>query len=166
MIQIYTGNGKGKSTAAFGLALRAAGQGLKVVIVQFCKNDSCGEHESLRRLGIHIDAGEPIGGPPWESAFREQWRVHSRKQLDAAKDLVGKCDMLILDEAMGALAGGLIEEEKLDELIADWPEEKELIMTGREATQALIEKADLVTEMKCVKHYFDKKVSARRGIEY
>jgi len=151
-VHIYTGNGKGKTTAAFGLAMRAVGRGKKVCIIQFMKPDEgYGEQISARKLGIEVH--EDI-----ERA--EQALQFAREKLREDYDL------LILDEINVALDFNLIKLDDVMELIDSLPEKTELVLTGRYAKPEIIEKADLVTEMREVKHYYTKGVMAREGIEY
>jgi cob(I)alamin adenosyltransferase len=168
-VQIYTGNGKGKTTAALGLALRAAGHGLKSTIIQFMKGQHYCELESVKKLKDLITI-EQFGHPQFcrltdppdaadvERALRALIRI---REIISAK----ACDVLIIDEATTAVMYNLIKESDLLGLINDKPSGMELVMTGRGATAALIEAADLVTEMKDIKHYYNKGVQARKGIE-
>ncbi len=159
-VQIYTGCGKGKSTAAFGLAMRAAGCDCQVIIIQFQKAWHCGEHESAKKLGIKIiQCSEGRCCSPCTSPcplFAEA--------LDILKD---SCvDVLILDEVMTAMRQGCLSLKEVLLLLELRPEKMELVMTGRGAPKELTERADLVTEMKKIKHYYDEGLPARRGIEY
>ena len=166
MIHVYTGNGKGKTTAAFGLALRAAGAGLQVFIAQFAKGMAYSEMNALKKLE-HITIRQfgqdcfIINKPTDEDKkMAVQGLQESRKAM-----LSGKYDMIILDEAAIALYYHLFSLEELLELIDEKPFETEMIITGRYAPEKLIEKADLVTEMKEIKHYYTKGIQARIGIE-
>ncbi|MCU0415423.1 MAG: cob(I)yrinic acid a,c-diamide adenosyltransferase [Ignavibacteriaceae bacterium] len=168
-VQIYTGNGKGKSTAAIGQAVRAAGFGLKTYIAQFMKEYPYNELVSLKHLSEWITI-EQFGGDDFvykkELPSREE-RAKAKRGLDTAKEkmLSGKYDLIILDEAIVAIYFKLIETKDLVELIKIKPENVELILTGRYCPEELIELADLVTEMKEVKHYYQKGISSRKGIE-
>ncbi len=166
-IQVYTGNGKGKTTAAIGLAIRAAGAGLKVFIAQFIKMGEYSEIKALRRFSDLITVeqfglGRFTDGKPLpediEAAQKGLKRVKSIMATEEYK-------VIILEEANVAAKYGLITEQDLLKLIESKPHEKELIITGRGASPRVIENADLVTEMKPVKHYFQKGVAARVGIE-
>jgi cob(I)alamin adenosyltransferase len=166
-IQVYTGNGKGKTTAALGLSLRAAGAGLRVYIAQFLKSGSYSEIKALKKysdtitieqFGLnHFIKGEPSP---------EDIKI-AKKGLNRVKSVLTSdtYDIIIMEEANVAVAVGLISIQDLLDIIEMKPENKELVITGREAHPLTIEKADLVTEMKAVKHYFDKGVKARTGIE-
>lgn len=171
-VQVYTGDGKGKTTAAVGLAVRAAGDGLKVIMVQFLKSASTGELNSAELLhpNFIIKRFEKPRGFFWTLSIDE--KLELEKEIEEAyKFCISTlsehgCDILILDEVMGALSNKLLNSEQIQDLIALKPDSMELILTGRNAPQSIIDKADLVTEMKQVKHYFKQGVSAREGIEY
>jgi cob(I)alamin adenosyltransferase len=166
-VQVYTGNGKGKTTAALGLTLRAVGAGLRVYIGQFIKNSNCSEvtyiSENLPAVTIEqYGQGFFIKQEPTEEDIRLA-DEGIRKLHDAMTS--GKYDVVIADEANCAVTAKLFSVDKLLELIDEKPESVELIFTGRGADQQLIDRADLVTEMKAVKHYYDNGVTARKGIE-
>ena len=171
-LQIYTGDGKGKTTAAVGIAVRAAGDGLKVIMVQFLKGGATGELNSAKLLAPNfvIKRFEKPRGFFW--TLNEEEKSELKKEIGEAYDFCSSslkehgCDILILDEVMGALNNKLISIEQINDLISFKPDNMELILTGRNAPQSIIDKADLVTEMKQVKHYFEQGVSARKGIEY
>ncbi len=163
-IQVYTGNGKGKSTAAFGLALRAAGAGMKVLIIQFLKGQRYSEHESFEKLGIDYElygTEEFVVGEPSEKVKRL-----CRDGLERARRAFKEgYDVVILDEANVAVHLKAMELSDLLKIIDEKPESVELVITGRYAPEEVIERADLVTEMREIKHYYQKGVQARRGIE-
>ena len=168
-VQIYTGNGKGKSTAAIGQAVRAAGFGLRTYIAQFMKEFPYNELISLKHLSEWITI-EQFGGD--EFVFKkdlpgEEELVKARKGLQSAKEkmLSGEYDIIILDEAIVAIYFKLIETKDLIEFINTKPTNVELILTGRYCPEELIKLADLVTEMKEVKHYYQKGITSRNGIE-
>ena len=166
-IQVYTGDGKGKTTAAFGLALRAAGAGLKVYIAQFVKGMKYSELNSLAKLSEFITIKQ-YGRDCF--IFREPEKEDiqgAQKGLKEVKEIMcsGKYQMIILDEANIATYYNLFSVEALIDFIQAKPEEVELIITGRKADPRVIEAADLVTEMKEIKHYYQKSVQARDGIE-
>jgi len=168
-IQIYTGNGKGKSTAAIGQAVRAAGFGLKTYIAQFMKEYPYNELNSLKRLSEWILI-EQFGGDDFvykKELPGEEELAKAKKGLQTAREkmLGGEYDVIILDEAIVAIYFKLIETKELVEFIKIKPENVELILTGRYCPEELIELADLVTEMKEVKHYYQKGITSRRGIE-
>ena len=168
-IQIYTGNGKGKTTAAIGQAVRAAGLGLKTYIAQFMKEFPYSELNSLKHLKNWITIEQFCGD---EFVYKkelpgEEDLVKARKGLRTAKEkmLSGEYDLIILDEAIVATYFKLIETAELIEIIKLKPEKVELILTGRYCPKELIELADLVTDMKEVKHYYQKGIKSRKGIE-
>ena len=180
---IYYGYGKGKTTSTIGLAVRALGAGKKVVIVQFDKgydgeNEHYAERIVLRKLkesGYDIELF-PTGCERMNSdgTFRfkneEQDFAEAKRGLSISKDLIenGKQDLLILDEAIATVAYNLLAKEDIEELIALYKKNKryELVMTGHKLWEGLEEKADLITEMRKVKHYFDNGIPAREGIEF
>lgn len=167
MIQVYTGEGKGKTTAALGLALRAAGAGLGVYIAQFCKGRPCSELKALKKFkNIAIEqfgTSKFIIGKP-EYADTQLAKSALRQISRAIKDK--KYDVIILDEANNALALNLLSIDELLGIIAKLPAGKELVITGRSAHEKIIEIADLVSDIKEVKHYFKNGTKARKGIEF
>ncbi len=169
LIQVYTGAGKGKSTAAFGLALRAAGWGLKVVIVQFLKVPDCGEHQAFRRLAPDIQI-KSFGHKGF--IYNGRTRPEDCEQAVAAfkyADKViqrGQADVLILDEINVAIELNLLQEGEVLAFLKRRPRQVEIILTGRNAPAGVIEAADLVTEMVPIKHPYEKGIKARKGIEY
>ena len=170
LIQIYTGDGKGKSTAAFGLALRAAGCGLKVSIIQFMKKgDWYGEIKAFAKLPeIELYSfgcdGFLIKGSPLPTEHIEQAQAALNKARYFLNE--GKTDVLILDELNNAIFFELISEAEARELLSLKPHYTELVITGRNAPDYLLQAADLVTEMREIKHPYQQGIPARRGIEY
>jgi len=169
LVQVYTGNGKGKSSAAFGLALRAIGRGLQVYIIQFIKGGfDYGELYLVDKLpNLTLKAfgrGKFVTTKPPEKEDIEL----AEEALQLAKEVVesGEYDVVILDEINVALNLKLITLEKVLELIKKKPKHVELVLTGRYAPSEIIENAQLVTEMKEIKHPFNKGHKARKGIEY
>lgn len=165
--QVYTGSGKGKTTAAFGLALRAAGAGLKVYIAQFVKGMKYSELDSIEKLSDFIEIKQ-YGRDCF--IFRDPEAEDIRVAQEGLKEVSKlmqsrKYDVIILDEANIATYYKLFSVDDLLELIQTKPENVELIITGRMADPRIIEAADLVTEMKEIKHYYQKGVQARDGIE-
>lgn len=166
-VQIYTGDGKGKTTAAMGLALRAAGAGLKVFIAQFVKSEKYREIVAFERFSDLITC-RLYGSGCWLEGQPEKEDIWLAQQgLDEVRRIItaGKHDVVILDEANIATHLGLLAVQDLIDLIDAKPSGVELIFTGRKAAPKLIERADLVSEFQEVKHYYQKGVTARKGIE-
>ena len=166
-VHIYTGDGKGKTTAALGLAIRAAGAGLQVFVAQFIKGKQYSELNSLKRLSDLITVEQFgllrfINGKP--SVPDMEAARYGLERLKSSM-LSGKFDVIIVDEGNVAVTYGLLSKQDLLDLIAMKPESLELVITGRGALPEIIDKADLVTEMKAVKHYYNNGVDARVGIE-
>lgn len=175
LVQIYTGDGKGKTTAAFGLALRAAGQGNRVLIYQFLKPATldAGERSALQRGAARIRV-ETLD-VPWDMSTSlddekavAEIRAAIRQVLEKMTQTAEKrfCDVLILDEIVFCLSKGLAKLEDVKNLIDRRHPAIEIVLTGRGATKELIDLADLVTEMKNIRHPLDNGRPARRGIEY
>jgi cob(I)alamin adenosyltransferase len=169
LVQVYTGNGKGKTSAAFGLALRAIGRGLKVYVIQFIKGGfDYGELYIVDKLpNLTLKAfgrGRFVTEKPPEKEDVEL----AQEALALAEEVVksGEYDIVILDEVNVALNLKLIRIEKVLELIKNKPGHVELVLTGRYASDEMIKAADLVTEMKEVKHPYNRVYQARKGIEY
>ena len=166
LIIVHTGDGKGKTTAALGLAIRAWGAGLKVLILQFIKGQRCsGELEALNALGMEV---RRLGlGFITKENFDEQ-RQSAREALTLARKeiLSGAWDLIVLDEINYAMKFGLLDAEETLELIKLRPPQLHLVFTGRGASRQLIDAADLVTEMKLIKHPFQRGIAAQSGIEF
>jgi len=191
---VYTGRGKGKTTAAIGLCVRALGAGLSVFFGQFVKGMRYSEIVALETLAAAIDQkrsfedgdleASPARGPGVRLAPRLEIRQFGRgcfilrepeaADIEAARKgfqesreamLSGRYDLVVLDEINIAVEKGLVEEAALLELVAEKPENAELVLTGRYARESVIEAADLVTEMRELKHYYSRGVEAREGIE-
>lgn len=171
-IQIYTGDGKGKTTAALGLGLRAVGRGLKIIMIQFLKNGLSGELESVKNFEskFQIINFAQTNKFVKDMSFDEKEKLYAVTQLELGRlyQIMDSnvCDILILDEIFAALHVGLINTEQVSEIMKRKPEYMELILTGRKVPPEIAEKADLITEMKSTKHYADNGVKARSGIEY
>ena len=166
-IHIYTGDGKGKTTAALGLAIRAAGAGLQVFLAQFIKGKQYSELNSLKRLSDLITV-EQFGLPRFingKPSVPDMEAARYGLEMLKSSMLSGKFDVIIVDEANVAVTYGLLSKQDLLDLMAMKPESLELVITGRGALPEIIDKADLVTEMKAVKHYYNNGVNARVGIE-
>jgi cob(I)alamin adenosyltransferase len=169
LIQVYTGEGKGKTTCAFGLALRAVGQGLQVYLIQFLKGQDTGELKAAQRLAPELSVrgfGRPVlinlkKPAPEDLAL-------AREGLDLARQVIaaGDHDLVILDEINVALAYNLIPLGEVLDMLHRRPAGVEVVMTGRDAPPEIIAAADLVTEMVPRKHYWETGIKARRGIEW
>ena len=168
-IQVYTGKGKGKTTAALGIALRAAGHGLKTYIGQFLKGQDYGELHSIQKLSSTITL-EQFG----RKGFIHVTKDPDQEDIDRAKAglkkcleamLSGKYTIVILDEINVAIDFKLITEKEIHAFLDKRPANIEVILTGRYAPESVVQRADLVTEMKEVKHYHEEGVQARKGIE-
>jgi len=166
-VQVYTGDGKGKTTAAVGLALRAAGAGLKVFIAQFVKSERYSEIFALERFADLITCRR-YGSGCWLEGQPDQEDVQlARTGLDEVRRIIaaGGHDVVVLDEANIATHFGLLSVQDLTALIDIKPPGVELIFTGRKADPRLIARADLVSEVREIKHYYQKGVLARKGID-
>ena len=172
LIHIYFGDGKGKTTAALGLAVRASGCGKRIIFAQFLKGRSTGELAPLKTLGVKVIRSEKdmgfcfnATGEKKEAFCEEQARLFNEVKL-AVSGSEEQLDLLVLDEALNVIDRDLLDEEVLKEFVLQKPEGLEIVLTGRPAPDWLIEKADYVTEMKKLKHPYDKGIMARESIEY
>jgi cob(I)alamin adenosyltransferase len=168
LVLINTGDGKGKSTAAFGTAMRAVARGWKVAVIQFLKSGdwSVGEEKIGRQLGIDwFVLGD---GFTWDSEDINESEAVAGEAWDSAKERIesAEYDLVVLDEVTYPINWGWIDIDEVVSLILSRPEKVNLIITGRDAPQALVDIADTVTEMTKIKHAFDAGVMARRGIDY
>ena len=171
LIHLYYGEGKGKTTAASGLCLRAAGRGLRVLIAQFLKDGNSGEILAFQKSGLPVDviegyspssdfceraqAGLPVNTTGVEGLFEEA----------VTRAVSGDYDLLLLDELTWGFFYNVVREEDVLEFLKNKPLKLEVVMTGRKPPQALIEAADYVSEIRCVRHPFERGVAARKGIE-
>ena len=169
MVHIYCGDGKGKTTAAMGLALRMAGAGKQVLIGQFFKNGSSGEIRALKAVpGVETVHCETVPGryanmtPEQRAQARRDYTAYLLELLERGK----AADLLVLDEVISALNRGIVPMEPVAAYLKAWGGEKEIVLTGRNPAQTLVDLADYVTEMRKEKHPFDQGVRARKGIEY
>lgn len=170
-LHLYFGDGKGKTTAAMGLAVRAAGQGRKVLIGQFLKTNTTGEFDSLRKLeNVVLALGEPVAGLTMgmSDAEREEEKARQRRNFEriCARVEEEKPDVIVLDEFLVAEHLGYLDSERAAAFVEAWLENAEVVLTGRWASEALMARADYVTEMVKRKHPYDAGVMARRGIEF
>lgn len=169
LIHIYCGNGKGKTTAATGLAVRAAGFGKKVVFCQFFKNGSSNEIKSLEKLEnitlLHCKKPHKLFSKMNE-AEKEEAKKDYKILFDEAISKSTKADLIVIDEAVSSCNYGMIDEEELINFLMNKPENLEVVLTGRNPSEKLLSYADYVTEMKKIKHPYDKGTAARKGIEF
>lgn len=172
LIQVYTGDGKGKTTAAIGLASRALGHGLKVCYINFHKGEHKDEHygeiKLLKQLGIDMYRFAEKHPHFYKNEPAEKIRQECLTALKFIEEILKqkKYALLILDEILISVRDKFISEEELLELLNKKPENLEIVLTGRSATEKIIEKADLVSEIKKIKHPFDIGMKRRKGIEY
>jgi len=165
LVEVYTGDAKGKTTAALGLAMRAVGRGLKVIMIQFLKGDESGEHLFVSQYHP-FEIVQVNKGNCFKQSNRELRRVVA-ETMARAKEVVmgGEYDVVILDEIFIASSKELLDVEDILDLIEKKPSSVELVLTGRNAPAEVVKKADLVTEMLMIKHPFTQGVGQRLGIE-
>lgn len=169
LIHLYCGDGKGKTSAAVGLAVRASGAGKRVIFTQFFKDGSSSEIESLKRLpGIRTIHANTVKGfyhamsPEQREQAREDYTALFRQVTDAARD----ADLLILDEIVSACNRGVVPETLVTDFLRCKPQQLEVVLTGRDPSPGLTELADYITEMRKLRHPFDRGIPARKGIEF
>lgn len=170
LIHIYTGDGKGKTTASLGLCMRFAGSGGKVIFTQFLKNDNSNEIKILDKIPeiTFIPSGKYFGFTrQMTPETRKEARLHYSRHLDKVinETLAGRYGLLVLDEVIAADNSGLIPHNLLAGFLRDKPESLEIVLTGRNPAEDLLEIADYVSDIKKAKHPFDKNIPARTGIE-
>ena len=171
LVHIYCGDGKGKTSAAVGLAVRAAGRGMKVLVVRFLKTENSGEVEVLRSIpGITVT--------PCDRAFGFVFRMNEEQKAEAAEyyqkrfETAGKeaesgnYDLLILDEILASCNYGMVQDQSVLEFLHTKPAGLEVVLTGRDPSEKMVEQADYVSEIHMVKHPYQKGISARKGIEF
>ncbi len=171
LIQVYTGDGKGKTTAAIGLACRAFGHNSKVCYIYFHKDPKrrgCGERRGLKKLGVDVFGFAKKHPHFYKNINPEDIRHECLEGIKFIKKIYQekKYDILILDEINISLRDGFLKEKEILEVLEKKPENLELILTGRNATKRIIEKADLVSEIKKIKHPYDSGLKGRKGVEY
>lgn len=170
LIQVYTGDGKGKTTAAFGMAFRALGQGMKVKVVQFLKTDVTGELLAAKKFD-NFSVTRVNTSPKFSWNMNPAEIEEMAAEIKSGYDEVcrvamdASCDILILDEINHAIHKEFLTRDEIMHLLDMKPEGMELVLTGRNAPQWLIDRADLVTEMRCIKHPYTRGIGARVGIE-
>ena len=171
LVHIYCGDGKGKTSAAVGLAVRAAGRGMKVLVVRFLKTENSGEVEVLRNIpGITVT--------PCDRTFGFVFRMNEEQKAEAAEYYQkrfetaekeaesGNYDLLILDEILASCNYGMVQEQSVLEFLHTKPAGLEVVLTGRDPSEKMVEQADYVSEIHMVKHPYQKGISARKGIEF
>ena len=171
LVHIYCGDGKGKTSAAVGLAVRAAGRGMKVLVVRFLKTENSGEVEVLRSIpGITVT--------PCDRTFGFVFRMNEEQKAEAAEyyqkrfetaveeAVTGNYDLLILDEILASCNYGMVQEESVLDFLRTRPAGLEVVLTGRDPSEKLVEQADYVSEICMIKHPYEKGVPARKGIEF
>jgi cob(I)alamin adenosyltransferase len=172
LLLVYTGNGKGKTTAALGMCVRAVGYNWKICIIQFVKGSwKYGELKGIKKLEPNVElhtVGEGFVGIVDDTKDFEEHRAAARKGMQFAREKIssGGFRLVILDELNVALDLGLVTDEEVEDLIAARGEKQHLVITGRGARDWLIEKADLVTEMREVKHPYQKGILAQKGVDW
>jgi len=169
LIQVYTGDGKGKTTCALGLGFRAVGRGLKVFMIQFIKGEDTGElYTAARLLPDFTIRQSGLGGFIRKGSLDPEDVARARQALDLAREIImaGEYDLVILDEINVAMYFGFFAPDEVLGIIQARPSHVEVVLTGRYAPEEIVAAADLVTEMKAIKHYYTAGVKARRGIEH
>lgn len=165
-VHLYWGNGKGKTTAAMGLALRALGNGMQVTVVQFLKGSPSGEIRLLEQLGAKVFRGKAGQKFVFQMTPQEKAETARMQTEHLRRALEQPCDLLVLDEACAACALHMVDEELLRSAVLDRPVQREIVMTGREPADWMMQAADYSTEMHCHRHPYESGITARRGIEF
>ncbi|MEG0703268.1 MAG: cob(I)yrinic acid a,c-diamide adenosyltransferase [Christensenella sp.] len=169
LIHIYCGDGNGKTTAAVGLAVRAAGAGLRVLFLQFMKDGQTGELVSFENIpNITVLCGKDTDKFVWsmdEQEIEKTKKIQCEK-LEEAVRCAGEYDMVVFDEALGACCSGFLSDVMLCKFLDEKPEALEVVLTGRNPSKEILERADYISEIKKVKHPYDKGIYARKGIEH
>lgn len=169
LLAIHTGPGKGKTTAAFGLAFRALGHGHKVSIIQFIKGSyHCGEHKLAQKFADSLELHVTGQGFTWKSKDPERDKAMAVNAWELAKTIIaaGKSRLVILDELTYIVRYGMVSEEEIIQTLASRPQEMHVVITGRHATPGLMAAADLVTEMNDLKHPYRAGIAAQRGFDF
>ena len=166
LMHLYCGDGKGKTTAAMGLALRALGQGMQVVVVQFLKNGTSGELEPLRNLGATVFSGKPGAKFTFQMNAEEKAQATEENNARLVEALQQPCDLLILDEICAARNSGMLDEALAKQAVLERPQHREVVLTGRNPEAWMVEAADYITEMQPRRHPYEQGIPARKGIEF
>ena len=166
LMHLYWGDGKGKTTAAMGLAVRALGQGFKVTVVQFLKSGTSGELESLRTLGATVYSGK-IGNHFFSKMSPEEQNENRKLYLSFLNKIMeSSYDLLIMDEACGAWEYDLVDRDLLRRVVECRPAGQEMVLTGRHPADWMIDQADYITEMRCHRHPYEQGIVARKGVDF
>lgn len=166
LVHLYCGDGKGKTTAAIGLALRALGQGMQVVVVQFLKNGTSGELAPLKKLGVAVYSGQPGAKFTFQMNAEEKAQATEENNARLAEALQQPCDLLILDEICAARNSGMLDEALAKQAVLERPQHREVVLTGRNPEAWMVEAADYITEMQPRRHPYEQGIPARKGIEF
>lgn len=166
LLHLYYGDGKGKTTAAMGLALRALGQGMRVAVVQFLKNGTSGELEPLKKLGAAVYSGQPGAKFTFQMNAEEKAQATKENNARLAEALQQPCDLLILDEICAARNSGMVDEALAKQAVLERPQHREVVLTGRNPEAWMVEAADYITEMQPRRHPYEQGIPARKGIEF
>lgn len=166
LVHLYWGEGKGKTTAAMGLALRSLGAGRKVVVVQFLKGGPSGEIPLLEQLGARVFRGKAGQKFTFQMTEGEKAETKALQTENLRRALALKADLLVLDEACAAWQKDLADRDLLKQAVLDRPQGREVVLTGRNPPDWMGEAADYVTEMKCHRHPFEQGIPAREGVEF
>ena len=166
LVHLYCGDGKGKTTAAMGLALRALGQGMQVVVVQFLKDGTSGELVPLKKLGAAVYSGQPGAKFTFQMNAEEKAQATEENNARLAEALQQPCDLLILDEICAARNSGMVDEALAKQTVLERPQHREVVLTGRNPEAWMVEAADYITEMQPRRHPYEQGIPARKGIEF
>ena len=166
LVHLYYGDGKGKTTAAMGLALRALGSGKRVVVLQFLKGGQSGEIPLLEQLGVKIYRGKAGQKFVFQMNDAEKAETRALQNANLAAAMAEPADLLVLDEAGSAWELDMVDKALLQQAVLQRPAGQECVLTAHAAPQWMLDAADYVTEMKCLRHPYQKGIVARKGIEY
>lgn len=166
LVHLYCGEGKGKTTAAMGLALRALGAGRQVAVVQFLKGGPSGEIPLLESLGAQVFRGKAGMKFTFQMNEEEKARTHALQTEHLRQALACAAGLLVLDEACAAWQTNLVDREMLRRAVLDKGPEQELVLTGRQPPEWMWDAADYITEMRCHRHPYEKGIGAREGVEF
>ena len=170
LVHLYIGDGKGKTTAAVGLAVRMAGAGKKVLFFQFLKSGDSSEIASLCRLGIETGHTPKVGKFTWQMTPEELAHCKKGVQECFARVKEAACDgtygLVVLDEVLDAIGCGMLEDDWLQALLREKAPATEVVLTGRNPSQEVEELCDYISEIKCIRHPYQKGITARKGVEY